>query len=382
MPLSPNTNGIMPNFGVTVPPGDALNTTDAAIKGGLEPTFFADGCRFYVEASSVNGLISEVLNAVNCMGLEYDPDRLDNLCLAIKAVISSDNAPAIVAAICGNGGARESLAACLADNIAAAICNDASASGTLANCITETLNPDDLVARICGDNSAGDALAACMISSQENNQLVQGDDGRLYVASSGGGGVDPDLLWTIRVGLGQVYMVDQGMAGVEIPPEIWNATGPVFVKLTSQDPYNSGNRLINYTTQGSSESLPDFVATAVINVPGPLFGRTIHMLNTEQAILRPRQAEVNGQLQLDQLQWHEHTGGAPAGPYYGLINAPEGNRDWIGGGEPTGYTRAVIPLGAAGPPTTYAYSANPLPVRTGHETRAKNLGVTAYMRVR
>jgi hypothetical protein len=213
-----------------------------------------------------------------------------------------------------------------------------------------------------------------LISGDEDNQLVQGSDGLLYVAASDGGGIDTPLLWTIRVGVGQVYLVDQSMPGAEIPPEIWNATGPVFVKLTSGDAYNSGSRLIEYTNTGNP-ALGSYVSTAKINVPGPLFGRVIHMLNSEQSMLRPR--EVNGALQLDAMQGHDHDAGS--GNYYGLRDNAEGNRNFIGGGEPTGYSMAAIPLGAEGPPSTLAgYEA----VRVAQETRVKNIGVTAYMRVR
>lgn len=345
-PLSPYTNGIMPNFGVTVPPGDALNTTDATIKGGIQPTFFADGCRFYVEASSVNGIISEILNAVNCMGLEYDPDRLDNLCLAIKAVLDSDD---------------------LGEKVAIAICNDQTAQTNIAECLAA-----ELVSSICGNHDgAKDALIGCIVSAADDNQIIAGPDGGLYVPPSSTG-IDTATMWMIRVGLGQVYLVDQGMTGVEIPPQDYNPTGPVFVKLTIADAYNTGNRLDTYATSGDPNS-PEHIATARIAVPGPLFGNYIHLLNTEQSSLRPRRANENGNLQFDQMQGHAHDCGGSGdlvlynAPFYQLVSGSEFSN--------VGLKNAS---GADCLPTAKGYG-NP---RFGEETRHKNVGVTAYMRVR
>lgn len=353
MPTSPYTNGIMPSFGVTVPPGDAVNTTDAQIQGGLQPTFFADGCRFYVEAASVNGLISEILNAVNCAGLEYNPNRLDNLCLALQEMTQLDP-----------------------DTVASAICGDATARATLTACILSNLTGDSIVSQICGDDSAGDALASCLISGQAGNAVAQGSDGRLYVPQPSSQAIDE---WKIRVGIGQVYMVDTSLMGVQIPPSAIPAdpTAPVFIALSTgllgAGQYNQGK--LDTESRTGTGSLVQ--ATARIIVPAsPMFNQTVRLLNDERRILRPGSPGI---VQQDALQGHGHTAAGAGTNYYGLRDNTEGNRSFVGGGDPTGYSMVVIPVGQAGAPDNLpGYE----PVRVDQETRMKNLGVAAYMRVR
>lgn len=340
------TNGIMPKFGVVVPPGDAVNTTDALIKNGLQPTFFADGCRFYVEAASVNGIISEILNAVNCMGLEYDPDRLDNLCLAIKAAVNGD---AIAVAICNSQQAQNNIAQCLSAEIVSSICQN-------------------------HDNSK-DALVGCLISGDGNNQLQVGSDGAMYVPPMNTN-INEATTWILRVGIGQVYMVDVGMGpGVEIPPVNYDNDYPVFIKLSDgNDGYNLG-KLDTYATSGSAGS-PEYISTARIAVPGPLFGRYVHLLNSEQSILRPRPDNVSGNLQFDQMQGHAHQ----CGPGSGVLLLPgdpgSGFYNLVTGGEQLPFT--LLNAGANCLPSELSYGVP----RVGAETRSKNVGVVAYMRVR
>lgn len=389
MPTSPYTNGIMPSFGVTVPPGDALNTTDADIKGGLQPTFFADGCRFYVEAASVNGIISEILNAVNCMGLEYDPNRLDNLCLAIKEATQPPNAETIVASICAVQQAQTNLAECTIVEMMTALCNNDQARQIFIDCMfTNTLNmPEALATCICSDGQDNGAyaqaiLSACLISSQADNQLAQGADGRLYVPPSEGGSIDTSLLWTIRVGVGQVYMVDTSKTGHEKPPIDTPTTGPVFIELasglTGPGQFNRG-KIDNENTSGNFPI--NTVTGRIALASSPMVGQTVHMLNTEEAILRPRRSGVGiGQLQFDQLQWHEHncaggSGGSAVQPTGGA-----GQFNLYGGSDSNGAN--LVAQNGNCPPTTYEYQADSQPVRTGIETRVKNVGVTAYMRIR
>ena len=356
MPTSPYTNGIMPSFGVTVPPGDAVNTTDAQIQGGLQPTFFADGCRFYVEAAAVNGLISEILNAVNCAGLAYNPNRLDNLCLALQAMTQLD-----------------------ADTVANAICGDATARATLSACLLQTMTGDDFVAKICGDESARSDLSACLISGQGGNRLAQGTDGRLFVPPLPAAGIDPLVEWRIRVGLGEVYMVNTSLGGTQQPPPGIPADPelPVFIVLETgrmgAGDYNAG-KIDTETVSGGGSTL---TATARISLPtSPMVNDVIHLLNTERAILRPGS---QGTLQFDAIQGHAHTASGAGTNYYGLQDNTEGNRSFVGGGEPTGYSMQVLPIGAAGAPANLAGYE---PVRVAQETRMKNLGTQAFMRIR
>lgn len=282
-PLSPYTNGIMPNFGVTVPPGDALNTTEAEIKGGIQPTFFADGCRFYVEASSVNGLISEILNAVNCAGLSYDPDRLDNLCLAMEAMSQGQTADQIAALICADASAKSTLQACLVDNlisadvIANAICADTSAKETLQACLVEDfVTPEFIVNLICsdtGDNGgdAGTDLAGCLISNFAGNQLTQAVDGLLYV---GPGDTPPPVAdgfgygqeWQNMLGSRQLNTVYHNTS---TKPIMWSAavaqlqefTGPGSTNFLMMIAQTSGGA---YVPAGAGPSNGSTVSTVVV----------------------------------------------------------------------------------------------------------------------
>ena len=92
---------------------------------------------------------------------------------------------------------------------------------------------------------------------------------------------------------------------IGVPFAIWDHFAPVllpdnsgsinFIKLTANDSYNDG-LLTNETVSGSA---PLVEATAEIDV-GPLVGLTVHLLNTEEAVVRAR--GVSGDLQFDQMQ--------------------------------------------------------------------------------
>lgn len=78
--------GIMPDGGVA--PNQALNTLqNAELTDGCDSLWHRMGCRPIFDAAAANAVISEILNAVNGAGFEYDCTRLDNLALATSNAI-------------------------------------------------------------------------------------------------------------------------------------------------------------------------------------------------------------------------------------------------------------------------------------------------------
>lgn len=103
--------------------------------------------------------------------------------------------------------------------------------------------------------------------------------------------------------LGGYYYADTSIAGVAVPPK--SHPDFSFVKLTAGEDgsgeYNEG-KLIGESVSGA---FPDTIATAIVDVEGsPMYGETIHLLNTEGRILRPSTAA--GALQGDMMLTHTH----------------------------------------------------------------------------
>jgi len=171
--------------------------------------------------------------------------------------------------------------------------------------------------------------------------------------------------WNVR-GIGEIYMVNTALAGVDIPPDTTSAT--VWVELTAgltgAGAFNNGK----LTTETVTGSAPLVLATAVIALTGsPMNGQTISLLNTEGRILRPS-ASPNT-LQDDALQGHFHTNISG----YQVINVSgSGTRDFGTGARST-------PVASVGAPSTDGTNGTP---RTANETRMKNIGVKAYMRIK
>lgn len=165
--------------------------------------------------------------------------------------------------------------------------------------------------------------------------------------------------WAAR-GIGEFYMVNTALAGVDIPPDTTDAT--VWIELTAgltgAGAFNSGK----LTTESVSGSAPLVLATAVISFSGsPMNGQTVDLINSEGRILRPSTSP--GLKQADAFQSHVHQYGA------GTSNA---NNQAITGSAPSGNIQSSTPVndGTNGTP------------RLGNETRMKNVGVKAYMRIK
>ena len=179
------------------------------------------------------------------------------------------------------------------------------------------------------------------------------------------------------VPIGSYVYVQDDLSGAEIPDS------DKYIRLTAGEDgsgqYNEG-KLDNESISGSS---PLIEATAdIADSSSPMFGQTVHLINTEEAFLRPR--ETAGELQFDQMQKitgdtganHMRMGNTINGINLGngalsiTGNSPNGR----GSAEDTSYEGIAFD------------SSNSPDARTSDttdgETRPKNLSVTAYMRIK
>lgn len=184
-----------------------------------------------------------------------------------------------------------------------------------------------------------------------------------------GGDFLTSIPWYAR-GIGEIIYVDTSITGAAIPPQ--SHASLVFVQLTAgltgSGQYNNGK----LTSESVSGSAPLVAATAAISVSGsPIDGETIHLINTESRILRPSASA--GTLQNDQMQQITGGFGGTQESFYGASGAftvgPAG-----GSNRPNNSTASTN--------TMLFDSANSPNARTGTENRMKNIGVTAYMRVK
>ena len=77
--------GIFPASGV-VATGAINSILDPNLAAGCTGLWYAPKCNPRLDTVSANATISEIVNAVNCMGLSYNCARLDNLCLALQTL--------------------------------------------------------------------------------------------------------------------------------------------------------------------------------------------------------------------------------------------------------------------------------------------------------
>lgn len=181
--------------------------------------------------------------------------------------------------------------------------------------------------------------------------------------------------WTSKA-VGEPFGIFTHLAGVVEPP----TTNPNyrFIKLTAADAYNTGV----LTSEAVSGSSPLVTATAVISLAGsPVNGQTVDLMNTSRRVLR---AGSSGTAEADTLQGHGF--GDPDQPtfqYFNQVNQRSGGNA----------TSDFSSLGAStdsGDSTGAGSRARVSPVsdgtngtpRVGNETRAKNIGITYYMRIK
>lgn len=172
------------------------------------------------------------------------------------------------------------------------------------------------------------------------------------------------MKWRSR-GIGELYTVNTAITGVDTPPS--TTTDTVWIELTSGLTGVGGFNNGKLTSESISGSAPLVLASAVINFTGsPINGQTVQLLNTEGRIIRPSTSP--GTLQNDQMQGHFHS-----------LTPPTSPSDYNTGGSAGSGTARTSAAQVVGAPTTDGTNGTP---RTGLETRMKNIGVKAYMRIK
>lgn len=183
--------------------------------------------------------------------------------------------------------------------------------------------------------------------------------------------------------VGEVFFIQEHLIGTAVPPTTDSRFR--FIKLTAGDGYNSGA----LTGESVSGSAPYVHATAVVSNSGsPMSGQTVRLINTERRAIR---AGLPGVVEDGQIESHNHPVSDPG--HIHPLNDP-------------GHIHATLaPSGAVGvAPGGNVYSITPTYVESlsnvtgislamaatgittiaagGNETRMRNIGVNAYMRIR
>lgn len=167
--------------------------------------------------------------------------------------------------------------------------------------------------------------------------------------------------------IGEIFYLRDDLSGVTVPPN--TSASFRFIRLTASDSYNSGA----LTGESVSGSAPLVVATATISLAGsPINGASVNLINTERRILR---AGSSGTVQNDSIQnitgsvgaFYRAGAAAPSGALAATVFGATPAVNGTAGSQPG--DNASITLDAS------------LSARTSTETRPKNQGVTAYMRI-
>lgn len=174
-----------------------------------------------------------------------------------------------------------------------------------------------------------------------------------------------DLKWLSK-GIGEFYVADDNVAGVDIPPT--SSTLYRYVELTSGLTGSGQYNESCLASESVSGSAPLVLATAVVSLSGsPMNGQTIRLLNTERRMLRAGSA---GTLQNDALQ--------------NVTGTISGGQEVLSGTGP--FTSGAA--GASNRPnngTSATQGLNfdlSLVARTDTETRMKNIGVRIFRRIK
>lgn len=169
-----------------------------------------------------------------------------------------------------------------------------------------------------------------------------------------------DITWRSKA-VGEVIYLPTNLTGIVEPPT--TSARFRYAKLTAGLTGGGGYNNGILTSESVSGSAPLVLATAQISLSAsPMNGQTIDLLNTEGRIVRP--STSSGTKQDDQVQSHYHS-------LSGSV-ATGGAQNWVGTGasfQVVTSTQGLITDGANGTP------------RAGSETRMKNVGYTAYMRI-
>lgn len=185
-------------------------------------------------------------------------------------------------------------------------------------------------------------------------------------------GLDP---WAF-LPIGVPIPLQSNITGVTAPP---TNQAYRYILLTAGE---TGSGKYNNGVLGSESvtgSAPLVQATATITLSGsPINGQSVRLINSERRVLR---AGSTGTVENDQMQQitGEIRSGMHAAAAIGMLNTPAGaisNIPSINNAYPSPASTSVIADGIS------FDSANSPNARTGTETRAKNIGVEYYMRIK
>lgn len=82
-------SGILPDGGI--PPENAPNSLPRAegqLAGVCQSLWYAPKCQPRFDPAAANAVISEIINVMQCANMPYDCTRLDNMCRAIRAMLT------------------------------------------------------------------------------------------------------------------------------------------------------------------------------------------------------------------------------------------------------------------------------------------------------
>lgn len=186
--------------------------------------------------------------------------------------------------------------------------------------------------------------------------------------------VPVDFAWHAKP-VGEIFFIRDDLAGVSSPPT--DNANYRYIKLTASDAYNTGV----LTSESVTGSAPLVVATAVISLAGsPINGKTVNLINTERRFVR---AGASGDVQNDSVQNISgyidirRLGGGES-----QIEAASGALS-LSTGAGASSARDNSSLGASLLSDRVTFSASSSSgARTDNETRARNIGATAYMRIK
>ncbi|PYB84125.1 hypothetical protein [Pseudomonas soli] len=198
-----------------------------------------------------------------------------------------------------------------------------------------------LINQVAGKADKGATLAAYGILDAYTKTQGQALEAMVY---------DP---WA-TMPIGVPIPIFDSSASVPIPP---TDRAYRYIKLTAGDPYNNGV-LTNEVVSGTAPLLVSFASVALAG--SPMNTHTVYLINTERRVLRGGQSGI---VEQDQFQGHTlpaATGNGANGPSFDSWGASAMNAT----------KTALVSDGVNGTP------------RVGLETRAKNIGVTYYMRIK
>ena len=155
--------------------------------------------------------------------------------------------------------------------------------------------------------------------------------------------------------IGEIFYLADNLAGVAAPS---NDGAAKYIKLTAGLSGGGGYNEGLLASESVSGSAPLVSATAQIS-SGPMTGATVHLINTERRFLRAGSA---GTLQNGQIEAHDHA------IWTFNVGGSGSSARFVGGSSDSG---------------SFGGGDDALGVRRtgGDETRPRNIGVTAYMRI-